>query len=83
MLEKNKMSKIPDVDNKPKYNKNNPFRWVDSQWEKFMNRQKEDAEYIENLEGGISEMEKRIVELEMENAELKDKLNNLGENYGL
>ena len=63
------MSKIPDVDNKPKYNQNKPYEWVDSQWEKFMTEQKE--------------LKARILELEMENAELKDKLNNVGENYGL
>ena len=37
----NLMSKMPKVNDKPKYNKNDPFRWVDSQWEKFMTEQKE------------------------------------------
>ena len=30
------MSRLPKVDKKPKNNKDNKFRWVDSQWEKFM-----------------------------------------------
>ena len=34
------MSKIPDT-KKTKYNNNDAFRWVDSQWEKFMTEQKE------------------------------------------
>ena len=34
------MSKIPDT-KKTKYNHNDPFRWVDSQWEKFMTEQRE------------------------------------------
>ena len=71
------MSQVPK-DLESKYNHNDKFRWVDAQLEKFMERQKRDAEYIENLEGGVSGMEKRILELEMENAELKDKLVNYG-----
>ena len=63
------MGTTPKPDNKPKYNQNKPYEWVDSQWEKFMTEQKE--------------LKARILELEMENAELKDKLNNVGENYGL
>jgi len=43
------MSKIPDVD-KAKYNKDDKFSWVDSQWEKFMTEQKEMKEKIEKLE---------------------------------
>ena len=58
------MSRIPN-DTKSKYNKDEKFRWVDSQWEKFMVRQKE--------------LENRVIELEIENSELKDKLTNLGE----
>ena len=71
------MSQVPK-DIKSKYNNDNKFLWVDAQLERFMKRQKLDTEYIENLEGGVSELEKRILELEMENAELKDKLINYG-----
>ena len=31
------MSRLPRVDKRPKNNKNNKFRWVDSQLEKLMN----------------------------------------------
>jgi len=64
------MSRMPN-DIESKYNHDNKFKWVDSQLEKFMERQKEDAEYIENLEGGVSEMEKRIKELEGELRNIK------------
>jgi len=60
------MSNIP-IGLKSKYNKDNKFIWVDSQWEKFMSRQKE--------------LESKILELEMENAELKDEIFNLGGTY--
>ena len=43
------MSKIPDTP-KPKYNHNDAFRWVDSQWEKFMTEQKEYKLQIKQLQ---------------------------------
>ena len=43
------MSKIPEVP-KSKYNKKDPFSWVDYQWEKFMTEQKELKAKIEKLE---------------------------------
>ena len=60
------MSQIPK-DLKSKYNKNDKFIWVDSQLEKLMNRQKE--------------LENKILKLEMENAELKDQVLDLGGEY--
>ena len=54
------MGTTPEIDNKPKYNKSKPYQWVDSQWEKFMLEQKE--------------LKSRIVELEIENTDLKEKL---------
>ena len=50
------MSRMPD-NIESKYNHNNKFKWVDSQLEKFMIRQKE--------------LEQRIKELEEENKNLK------------
>ena len=55
------MSRIPE-DLKSKYNHDNKFIWVDSQLEKFMEKQKE--------------LENEILRLEIENAELKDELEN-------
>ena len=43
------MSKIPDTV-KTKYNHNDPFRWVDSQWEKFMTEQRENKAHIKQLQ---------------------------------
>ena len=47
------MSKIPETE-KPKYNHDDKFRWVDSQWEKFMKEQKklkaENAQLQKDLE---------------------------------
>ena len=61
------MSNIP-TDLKSKYNKDRKFIWVDSQWEKFIDRQKE--------------LESRIEELEIENTDLKERLITLlGDNY--
>ena len=60
------MSSIPKG-LKSKYNTNKPYEWVDSQWEKFMTQQKKDKD--------------RILELEMENAELKDQVLDLGGEY--
>ena len=42
------MSSIPNT-KKTKYNHNDPFRWVDSQWEKFMTEQKELKNMITQL----------------------------------
>ena len=57
------MSRLPKIDKKPKNNRSTKFRWVDSQWEKFIDKQKLDAEYIENLECVISEMTDRLKDL--------------------
>ena len=62
------MSRLPKIDKKPKNNRSTKFRWVDSQWEKFIDKQKLDAEYIENLECVISEM------TDMEKLEIIDQL---------
>ena len=59
------MSEMPD-DIKSKYNHDNKFLWVDAQLEKYMDRQKK--------------LEKKIVQLEIENANLKDRLVELGDN---
>jgi hypothetical protein len=44
------MSQAPKPDKKPKYNNNDPFVWVDSQWEKFMTQQKEHKAQIKQLQ---------------------------------
>ncbi len=49
------MSSIPK-DTKSKYNKDNKFSGVDSQWEKFMIEQKELKSTIENLENEIEQL---------------------------
>ena len=49
------MSNIPEMD-KSKYNKDDKFSWVDSQWEKFMTEQKELKSTIENLENEIEQL---------------------------
>ena len=64
------MSKIPDTKS-TKYNKTDPFRWVDSQWEKFMTEQKELKFSISELEHHSGVAEDYITELEEENKQLK------------
>ena len=46
------MSRIPST-KKTKYNNNDPFRWVDSQWEKFMKEQKEMKNHIKQLQDDL------------------------------
>ena len=48
------MSSIPKPDKKPKYNNNEAFVWVDSQWEKFMTEQKEHKAMIKQLQGDLA-----------------------------
>ena len=88
------MSSVPKVD-KPKYNQNKPYEWVDSQWEKFMTKQKEleneivnltgkiknDMDYIRMLEGSVEDLKKERLELYMKNAELKDMVLDNGGDY--
>ena len=47
------MSQTPEPDKKPKYNNNDPFIWVDSQWEKFMTEQKEHKAMIKQLQDDL------------------------------
>ena len=48
------MSKLPNVSKKPKYNHDDKFRWVDSQWEKFMTEQKEHKAMIKQLQEDLA-----------------------------
>ena len=81
------MSSIPKVD-KSKYNKDDKFSWVDSQWERFMTEQKELKRYVSQLREDLLTCNKhfqkqrnQLLELEMENAELKDIVLDLGGDY--
>ena len=70
------MSSIPKID-KSKYNKDEKFAWVDSQWEKFMTEQKElkakivkleeqrkkDDDYIGDLESDIDRLADMVIDL--------------------
>ena len=74
------MSKIPDT-KKPKYNNHDAFRWVDSQWEKFMTEQKEHKAMIKQLQKDLGtcteNFQKQREELEsfkLQNEELRNKL---------
>tara|TARA_B100000073_G_C23590899_1_gene516269 strand:+ start:233 stop:481 length:249 start_codon:yes stop_codon:yes gene_type:complete len=82
------MSKIPDTV-KTKYNHNDPFRWVDSQWEKFMTEQRENKAHIKQLQKDLvtcnrhfQERREELLRLQIENTKLKDRLKNLGEYDG-
>jgi len=81
------MSSIPKID-KSKYNQNKPFAWVDSQWEKFMSEQKEHKAIIKQLQDDLvtcsthfQKQRENLLKLEMENAELKDMVLDLGGDY--
>ena len=80
------MSSIPNT-KKTKYNHNDAFRWVDSQWEKFMTEQKELKKVISQMQEDLitcnnhfQKQRDNLVKLEMENAELKDVIEELGGN---
>tara|TARA_R110002012_G_scaffold309722_1_gene516932 strand:- start:700 stop:1116 length:417 start_codon:yes stop_codon:yes gene_type:complete len=82
------MSRLPKVDDKPKNNKSNKFRWVDSQWEKLLNKQQEDLKIINQLREDLITCNKffqgqrnELLRLEMENAELKDMVLDNGGDY--
>ena len=82
------MSRLPKVDKKPKNNRSTKFRWVDSQWEKFMTRHDENMKIIEQLREDLitcdecfQKQSEHMLKLEMENAELKDMVLDLGGEY--
>ena len=82
------MSRLPKVNTKPKNNKSTKFRWVDMQWERFMNRHNEDTKIIKQLQDDLvtcnkyfQKQREDILRLEMENAELKDMVLDLGGEY--
>ena len=65
------MSRMPKV-NRPKYNKDDKFAWVDSQWEKFMTEQKELKDKIEDLENEVEQL-KQDYYFDMRNKNLEIK----------
>ena len=67
------MSQIPK-DTQSKYNKDNKFRWVDSQLEKLMTKQKELENEIVNLTGKIKNDMDYIRMLEGSVEDLKEEL---------
>ena len=80
------MSRLPKVDKKPKNNRSTKFRWVDSQWEKFMIRHDEDMKIIDQLREDLVTCNKffqkqrdELLRLEMQNAEMIDRLHRLGD----
>ena len=66
------MGTTPKVNKKPKYNKDDKFRWVDSQWEKFMTEQKELKAKIQELELRVREADNLNEDLEEENSMLRN-----------
>ena len=74
------MSSIPKV-SKAKYNKDDKFSWVDSQWEKFMSEQKELKRYVTQLQEDLgtctanySRLWEKYNKLKMKNASLKENI---------
>ena len=70
------MSNMPKVEDKPKYNNNNPFRWVDAQWEKFITEQKEHKAMIKQLQKDLGTCTKNYSRLWDKYNKLKKGLNN-------
>ena len=70
------MSKMPKIGDKPKYNQNKPYEWVDSQWERFMTEQKEHKAQIKQLQKDLvtcnKHFQKQRIELEETKQQLED-----------
>ena len=69
------MSSIPEID-KSKYNKDDKFAWVDSQWEKFMTEQKEHKAMIKQLQEDLGTCTKNYSRLYDKYRKLEEKLKN-------
>ena len=72
------MSSVPKPDKKPKYNNNEAFAWVDSQWEKFMTEQKEHKAMIKQLQKDLGTCTENFQNQRKKINELEDKLINYG-----
>ena len=70
------MSSIPK-DIKPKYNKDDKFRWVDNQWERFMTEQKEHKAMIKQLQKDLVTCNKHFQIQRTELEETKQQLEDL------
>ena len=75
------MSRLPKVDDKPKNNKSNKFRWVDSQWEKLLNKQQEDLKIIDQLRKDLITCNEFFQKKRDENIKLRIALCNLRDEY--
>ena len=73
------MGTTPKLDKKPKYNKNDAFAWVDSQWEKFMTEQKEHKAQIKQLQEDLVTCNKHFQEQRQELIDNKKQLRDLVE----
>tara|TARA_Y100001973_G_scaffold90184_1_gene137443 strand:- start:551 stop:790 length:240 start_codon:yes stop_codon:yes gene_type:complete len=68
------MSKLPNIGKKPKYNHDDKFRWVDSQWEKFMTEQQELKAENAQLQKDLETCTKHYSKLWDEHKNLKEYL---------
>tara|TARA_R100000152_G_C6718085_1_gene144514 strand:+ start:20 stop:379 length:360 start_codon:yes stop_codon:yes gene_type:complete len=76
------MSSIPKID-KTKYNKDNKFAWVDSQWEKFMKEQKEHKAIIKQLQQDLGTCTKNYSRLYDKYSELETECKNLKQYFNI
>ena len=78
------MSSVPKT-NKPKYNNNDAFRWVDAQWEKFITEQKEHKAQIKQLQKDLvtcnKYFQKQRIELEKTKQQLRDLVSRVPSHY--
>ena len=78
------MSSVPKT-NKPKYNNDDAFRWVDAQWEKFITEQKEHKAQIKQLQKDLvtcnKHFQKQRIELEKTKQQLRDLVSRVPSHY--
>lgn len=74
------MSRIPTQKNKPKYNHDEKFRWVDSQWEKLMSQNQELKNLNTQLQKDLETCTGHYSKLYDEHKKLQEYLNIRGDN---
>ena len=74
------MSNMPKVGDRPKYNHDDKFRWVDSQWEKLMTQNQELKNLNEQLQKYLETCTKHYSKLYDQHKKLEEYMTIRGDN---
>ena len=79
------MGQIPEVGEKPKYNNDDKFTWVDSQWEKFLTEQRELKATIFEKDKVIEQLQEDLItcnkHFQIQRAEMMDLISRVPSKY--